>query len=118
MPHLDRQKAGRGFVICCVRFTAKIPSVVPRLGRKPYCSSDNCDSYQLFNRDKVILMINLQTVDPILIPRYFDGSLFDPFPFQSVFKSEFPQAFGRSRLFHKLRVILCIFKHNWSVTVT
>ena len=55
-----------------------------------------------------MLIINLQTVDPMLIPLYFAGSDFDPFPFHSVLSREFPQESGKSRLDQRFEVILCI----------
>ena len=101
MQRWDRQRA----VICCTLFNVKIPSVVPQFYLNPFCSSDNWLSYHCRNRSRMTLILILQTVKPMLFPRYFVGSSLDPFFFHKVFKRELPHASGMSRLFQRFRVI-------------
>ena len=71
-----RRKSGYFFllVIFRTRFTVDIPSVVPRFDLKPFCSSVSWFSYQGLIRFSMMFMISLQTVDPMLKPRYFNFS--------------------------------------------
>ena len=95
-----------------ILLTVKIPSVVPLFFLNPFCSSVNCASYHGLIRSNMMLMINLHTVDPMLIPRYLVGSDFGPFPFQSVFSFEFPHAVGRSEFDQRFSASLCM---TWSM---
>ena len=45
----------------------------------------------------MILIMSLQTVEPILIPLYFEGSDLDPLFFHKVFSLELPHASGMSK---------------------
>ena len=93
------------WVICWTRFSVRIPSVVPQFCLNPFCSSDNWVSYNGLKRSRIIFIMSLQTVDPMLISRYFVGSDLDPLFFHKLFSLELPHALAMSRLFHRLSVI-------------
>ena len=90
--------------ICCILLTLKIQSVVSRFLRNPFWWSDNWNSCQ-FRSLVMMFTVSLHTVEPILTPLYFVGSLLEPFPFQSFFKGQFLQDTGRSRFSQRLAII-------------
>ena len=70
-----------------------------------FYSLDSCASYHSLICLKMILIINLHTVDPMLSPLYLLGSDFDPFPFQRVLSLELPPTAGILRFDHRLFAI-------------
>ena len=102
-----RRKSGYffSFVIFWTRFTVYIPSVVSWFDLKPICSSVSWFSYQGLIRFSMMFMMSLQTVDPMLKPRYLVWLLLEPLPFPSVISFEFSHAAGTSKLSYKLFVI-------------